>query len=80
MIQSDKRPQESNFANITDYSAVCPKGLRSFFAYAHFTDNSHCLFSNIFAANRTGALLIALNRFADCSEYLQGLSLQEVED
>ncbi len=26
MIQSDKRPEQSDFANITDYSAQCSKG------------------------------------------------------
>ena len=82
MITSDKRIKQEDFGNITDYSAVCPKGMKKFFAYAHFTDMSHCLLSNIFAATRTAALQIALDRFfaeqsgyADCTEYLAGITL-----
>lgn len=80
MITSDKRIKQENFGNITDYSAVRPEGLKSFFAYAQFTDFSYCLFSNIFAPNRTTALLIALERFADCTEYLYGITIHEDED
>lgn len=75
MITSDKRFKQEDFGNITDYSAVCPKGMKKFYAYAHFTDMSYCLFSNIFAATRTAALRIALDRFADCTEYLAGITL-----
>ncbi len=75
MITSDKRIKQEDFGNITDYSAVCPKGMKKFFAYAHFTDMSYCLLSNIFAATRTAALRIALDRFADCTEYLAGITL-----
>ena len=77
MIQSDKRPEQSDFANLTDYSLECPKGLKTFFAFVGFTDFSRCLLANIFAPNRTAALLIALNRFADCLPYMAGWSLQE---
>lgn len=63
MITSDKRIKQEDFGNITDYSAVCPNGMKKFFAYAHFTDMSYCLLSNIFAATRTAALRIALDRF-----------------
>lgn len=75
MITSDKRIKQSDFANLTDYSAVCPKGLKRFFVYIHFTDYSTCLLSNIFAATRTAALQIALDRFADCSEYIASINL-----
>ena len=75
MILPDKRPVERDFANLTDYSAVCPEGLKRFFVYVHFTDFSTCLLSNIFAATRTAALQIALDRFADCSEYLASINL-----
>ena len=70
MITSDKRIKQENFGNITDYSAIRPKGMKRFYAYAHFTDMSYCLLSNIFTATRTAALKIALDRFADCTEYL----------
>ena len=56
MITSDKRIAQDGFANLTDYSAVCPEGLKRFFVYVHFTDFSTCLLSNIFAATRTAAL------------------------
>ncbi len=75
MIQSDKRPEQSDFANLTDYSQKCPDGARKFFAYIHFVDYSTCLLSNIFAATRTAALQIALDRFADCSEYVASINL-----
>ncbi len=75
MITSDKRIAQDSFANLTDYSAVCPEGLKRFFVYVHFTDLSTCLLSNIFAATRTAALQIALDRFADCSEYLASINL-----
>lgn len=75
MIISDKRIAQDSFANLTDYSAVCPEGLKRFFVCVHFTDFSTCLLSNIFAATRTEALQIALDRFADCSEYLASINL-----
>lgn len=75
MITSDKRIAQDSFANLTDYSAVRPEGLKRFFVYVHFTDFSTCLLSNIFAATRTAALQIALDRFADCSEYLASINL-----
>lgn len=75
MITSDKRIAQDSFANLTDYSAVCPEGLKRFFVYVHFTDFSTCQLSNIFAATRTAALQIALDRFADCSEYLASINL-----
>lgn len=75
MITSDKRIAQDSFTNLTDYSAVCPEGLKRFFVYVHFTDFSTCLLSNIFAATRTAALQIALDRFADCSEYLASINL-----
>lgn len=54
--------------------------MRSFFAYAHFIDNSHCLFSNIFAPTRLAALAIARARFADCEEYMRGISIHEMDE
>ena len=80
MITSDKRIAQDSFANLTDYSAVCPEGLKRFFVYVHFTDFSTCLLSNIFAATRTAALQIALDRFADCINYLSGISLHASDD
>lgn len=71
---------QDSFANITDYSAVCPKGMKRFFAYAHFTDFSNCLLSNIFAADRAEALKIVLDRFADCINYLSGIILHPSDD
>ena len=75
MIQSDKRPQDSDFANLTDYSLKCPKGLKRFYAYVHFLDYSYCLWSNIFAKTRLGALSQVLLKFADCGEYIAGINL-----
>ena len=63
MILPDKRPVQSDFANLTDYSLECPKGARKFFAFIHFTDDSTCLWSNIFTFNRSCALMLALEKF-----------------
>lgn len=43
MIQPDKRPVQSDFAIISDYSQECPDDARKFFAFVHFTDDSTCL-------------------------------------
>lgn len=80
MITSANKIKQENFGNITDYSASCPEGMRSLFAYAHFTDMSYCLFSNIFAATRRIALAIARDKFADCEDYLQGITLYESDN
>lgn len=80
MIQPDKRPEPALFANLTDYSAKCPEGYRSFFASVTFEDRSEALLSNIFAVNRLHANSILLGRFADCLPYMAGYSLQECFD
>lgn len=43
MIQSDKRPVQSDFANLTDYSLQRPQGMKRFYVFVHFTDDSTCL-------------------------------------
>lgn len=77
MILPDKRIKQETFGNITDYSQRdnCPKGWRSFFAYAQFTDGSNCLCDYIFAPNRTVAFGLAVGKFADCAAYLQGITV-----
>lgn len=77
MIQSDKRPHESNFTNITDYSLKCPEGLRRFYAFIHFTDESTCLWSNIFTKTRSEALAQVLKKFSDSTEYISSINLHE---
>lgn len=80
MILPDKRPEQTGFANLTDYSQKCPKDLRSWFCFVRFSDDSLCLLSNIFAANRLAANAIVFSRFADCLPYMAGWSLQEAFD
>ena len=75
MITTEKKFEQRNNANLTDYSKECPKGLRSFFAYCHVTDRSWCLLSNIFASNRTEAYAIAMQTFGDCIPYISEMSL-----
>ena len=75
MITADKKIEQRYDANLTDYSTECPKGLRKFFAYCHFTDHSWCLLSNIFASNRAEAYAIAMQTFNDCIPYMCDLSL-----
>lgn len=77
MIQPDKRPEQSDFANLTDYSLKCPDGARDFFAFIHFLDESTCLWSNIFTFNRSCALLLVLEKFSDCLEYISSISIHE---
>lgn len=77
MIQSDKRPVQSDLANITDYSKQCPDGARKFFAFVHFTDDSTCLWSNIFTFNRSFALMLAIEKFGDCLEYISSINIHE---
>ena len=78
MITSDKRSELQSFsANLTDYSAKCPVGCRSFFAFVRFEDESDCLWSNIFAKTRSGALSQVLLKFADCGDYITYISLHE---
>lgn len=81
MITSDKRSNlQKLFVNLTDYSAKCPVGCRSFFAFVRFEDESECMWSNIFAKTRSGALSQVLLKFAYCGEYINNISLQEAFD
>ena len=79
MILPDKRPVQSDFANLTDYSLTCPKGARKFFAFIHFTDDSTCLWSNIFTFNRSFALMLVIEKFGDCHEYISSINIHEQE-
>ena len=79
MIQSDKRPKESDFANITDYSQSCPDGARKFFAFVHFTDESTCLYANIFTFSRSFAMLLVIEKFGDCLDHISSINLHEQE-
>lgn len=77
MILPDKRPVQSDFANLTDYSLECPKGARKFFAFIHFTDESTCLWSNIFTFNRSCALMLTMEKFGDCLEYVSSINIHK---
>ena len=79
MILPDKRPQQSDFANLTDYSLECPDGARKFFVYIHFTDDSICLWSNIFTTSRTFATMLVMEKFSDCLEYISSINIHEQE-
>lgn len=76
MITPDKRIIEDNHVNLTDYTLKCPEGMRSFFSFIVFTDDSCIHLSNIFAKDRASALKIVLDRFADCFGYIYDISLQ----
>lgn len=77
MILPDKRPAQSDFANLTDYSLECPEGARKFFAFIHFTDESTCLWSNIFTFSRSNALMLTMEKFGDCLEYIASINIHE---
>ena len=65
MIQPDKRPKQRGFANLTDYSLKCPKGIKKSYVFVHFTDYSTCLWSNIFTFDRRCAHPLVPEKFAD---------------
>ena len=75
MILPDKRPVHSDFANLTDYSLECPKDCMRFFAFVRFTDESRCLWSNIFTFNRQCAMMLVLEKFSDCLNYISNIDL-----
>ena len=80
MILPDKRPEQRDFANLTDYSQKCPDGARKFFAFVHFTDDSACLYANIFTFSRSFAMKLVVEKFSDCLDYISGINLHEQED
>lgn len=77
MILPHKRPVQSDYANLTDYSLTCPKGVRKFFAFIHFTDESTCLWSNIFTFSRSKALMLILEKFGDFLKYIASINIHE---
>lgn len=79
MILPDKRPVQSDFANLTDYSLECPEGARKFFAFIHFIDESTCLWSNIFTFSRTFATMLVMEKFSDCLEYVSSINIHEMD-
>lgn len=79
MIQSDKRPVQSDFANLTDYSLQRPQGMKRFYVFVHFTDDSICLWSNIFALDRRTAHLLVIEKFNDCLDYIGSINVHESE-
>lgn len=79
MILPDKRPVQSDFANLTDYSLECPKGIKRFYVFVHFTDDSTCLWSNIFTRNRSFATMLVIEKFGDCLEYINSINIHEQE-
>ncbi len=79
MAQANKRPEQSNFANLTDYSLECPKCIKRFYVFVHFIDDSTCLWSNIFTFDRRCAHLLVLEKFADCLNYISSINVHESE-
>lgn len=79
MILPDKRPVQSDFANLTYYSLECPDGARKFFAFVHFTDDSVCMYANIFTFNRSFATMLVIEKFGNCLEYISGINIHEQE-
>lgn len=79
MILPDKKIVEKDFANLTDYSLQRPQSFRSFFAFVHFTDESSCLWSNIFALTRRKAINLVMDKFSDCLEYISSINIHEQE-
>ncbi|MBR6747252.1 MAG: hypothetical protein IKL83_07745 [Muribaculaceae bacterium] len=77
MITSANHIKQDDFVNLTDYSAVCPKGKRTFFTFVHFLDYSTAHWSNIFALNRKDAMTQVLAKFSDCIEHIREIALYE---
>lgn len=79
MILPDKRHVQSDFANLTDCSLECPKGIKKFYVFVHFTDDSTCLWSNIFTFDCSCAHLLVLEKFSDCLYYISSINIHESE-
>ena len=60
-------------------SKTCPDGARKFFAFIHFTDESTCLFANIFTFSRTFATMLVMEKFSYCLEYVSSINIHEQE-
>ena len=80
MITTDKHIKEDLYTNITDYTSVRPKGCEHFYAFVDFIDKSYMLLDRIFAVTRAEAMVIALNRFSDCMNYISGIRLYQADD
>ena len=76
----DRLTVDRDFANLTDYSQKCPDGTKKFFAFIHFTDDSTCMWSNIFASKRSSALKQVMKEFGDCLEYITSINLHESQN
>lgn len=77
MIQPTNRIIEDRFVNLTDYKKAKPEGTTEFFTFVGFEDDSECMLSCIYAADRKDAVRQVLDRFADCLGYISNISLQE---
>ncbi|MDD6026018.1 MAG: hypothetical protein PUD26_05390 [bacterium] len=77
MITADLFKKEEQIITVGDSSLKCPKGKRTFYAFVTFEDYSTVHWTNFFASNRTEAIKQILDRFADCTEYIQDISIHE---
>ena len=77
MITADLFKKEEQIVTIGDYSLKFPEGKRSFYAFVTFDDFSTVHWTNFFASNRSCALKQILERFADCTEYINSISIHE---
>lgn len=77
MIQADKRINEKNIVHWFDFDAQKPEGYREFHAFIWFLDDSHILWSKLFALNREHAYSQIFTRLWDATEYIDNISLSE---
>lgn len=77
MILPDKRPEQRDFVNFTDYSLERPQGTKSFFTFIRFTDETYCMWANIFTYSRKMAMMLVLEKFCDCLDYIDSINIHE---
>ncbi len=46
-------------------------------AFVHFTDESRCLYANIFTFSRTFAMILVIGKFSDCLDYISSINIHE---
>ena len=56
-----------------------PRRSKKVLRFVHFTDDSTCIWSNIFTRNRSFATMLVIEKFGDCLEYISSINIHESE-
>ena len=80
MITADKKIKQETHVYLNRTERECPKGKRKYFASIFFTDYSSLYLTNIYAKDHAQAFNIATRWLADCSQYINTVSILTLED